>query len=515
MIVATVAESTPEDAVKWGRQARKFADIVELRIDALDKPGQFPDVLNRLQGPFIITCRSPEDGGEFTGHLQEKRTLLTKAVKRGVEYIDVSKTIPSSVRKQIGGTQILSYHNMDRTPTDLSQIVENLEDHEPDHMKIATQCNTLEDSLRLLDITPPSSCPISVMGMGECGLITRVLHKQSQSFFAYGSANPNTTPAPGQPSVQELSELYRIREITPSTDLYGLLGNPVSHSWSPTVFNQLFKEHDLDAVYLPLRMIQTQTVNTLVHQLDFQGFSVTLPHKRTIVSLLDEINPYAEQIEAVNTVVRRDGLLEGYNTDARAALESIIENWPDDRKENVPDEEESEQQDQDEENQQKSSEDIADPNSETLNNPITGQNILILGAGGAARAVLISLKEAGGEITVTNRTKERGETLARQFNVSFLPWEERTEAGDIDLLVNATSVGMKPNEDLTPFPAEALSSDTVVFDMVYTPPRTKLLKEARKLGCHTISGRDMFYRQAHRQFRLWTGIQTRARAEDG
>lgn len=496
MIVATVHEPTPDQAITWGRRAKKHADMLELRLDALNNPESYPKILSRLQGPFIITCRSDTDGGSFHGPLKKKVKLLNDAVKRGVEYVDVEQSLPISTREEIGGTQILSYHNHDRTPSDIQQTLSNMADHEPDHIKIATYCNTLEDSLRLMNLSCEKPFPVSLIGMGKCGLITRVLYRQSGSMFTYGAANPEHTTPPEQPPVKKLVEQYRIGKISPSTELYGLLGNPVSHSWSPRIFNNMFQKHEIDAVYIPLRMIQTKTVNKLLYELEFKGFSVTLPHKRTMTSFMDEMNPYAREIGAVNTVVRREGTTEGYNTDARAALESITENWPDDR-----------EKDQQCESSNKESESSHHQQKESaLYNPLVDQNILILGAGGAARAALISLKEAGGNITITNRTEERGKSLAEANDVAFTPWEDRTDVSEVDLLVNATSVGMKPNEDLTPYPADALSESTVVFDMVYTPSRTKLLKQAKQQGCHTISGRDMFYRQARRQFHLWTGI---------
>ncbi len=474
MICATIAEETIDDALKWGREARPWADLLELRLDYLDRPEEFPTLLDRLQGPYIVTCRSPEQGGAFHGSEKQRYKLLAEAASRNVDYVDVDVTVPEEERERIGGTQILSYHNFDETPGDIDETLEELQQEDVDYVKIATRCTDLGDALRLMHLKPGGTRPILVLGMGEFGLITRLLYRKTHSMMTFGAANPTRPAAPGQPSVEELRRRYRVHEVDQSTDVYGVIGDPVAHSRSPEIFNTLFESYDMNAIYVPFRMVRSDTLSPLAHQLDLQGASVTIPHKRTVIPFLHSLNPYAETIGAVNTIVKIEDRYEGYNTDARAALDAVVDCWPDDR---------------------------LDPEEDR---PLEDLRVLLLGAGGAARAGGTAFLRAGAEVLITNRTDENGKELAEELETTFVSWEERSDVEEPDLLVNATSVGMEPMEDMSPFPANELSADTVVFDMVYTPSETRLLKEADEQGCHTISGVEMFSRQALQQFKLWT-----------
>jgi 3-dehydroquinate dehydratase/shikimate dehydrogenase len=474
MICATVAEETIDEALKWGREARKWADMLELRLDYLNEPEKFPTLLDRLKGPYMVTCRSPEQGGEFTGPDRDRFQLLAEAASRNVDYVDVDVSVPEEERERIGGTQVLSYHNFEETPDDIDEILGELQQKDVDYVKIATRCTDLEDALQLMDLKPGGTRPIIVLGMGEFGLITRLLYRKTHSMITFGAANPTRPAAPGQPSVEELRKEYRVHDVDQSTDVYGVIGDPVSHSRSPDIFNTLFDEHDMNAIYVPFRMVRSDTLSPLAHQLDLQGASVTIPHKRTVIPFLHSLNPYAAQIGAVNTIVKIEDRYEGYNTDARAALDAVVDCWPNDDLDTEEDE------------------------------PLDGIKVLLLGAGGAARAGGTAFLQAGAEVIVTNRTDENGRELADELDTTFVPWEDRVDVEAPDLIVNSTSVGMEPMEDMTPFPSDALAAETVVFDMVYTPSETRLLREADEQGCHTISGVEMFARQALQQFKLWT-----------
>ncbi len=476
MLCATIAENTVNEAIRVGRRARKWCNILELRIDCLNNPDRFPELLERLPGPFVATCRSVKHGGEFRGSKQKRLKILSRAARRGVDYIDVEHDVEEERRKKIGGTQILSYHNFERTPLDLDDLLAKFQNEYADYIKISTYCNTLDDAIRLMELEPGGTRPVILLGMGDYGRITRILYRKTHSLMTYGAANPEQPGAPGQISVEELARVYNIQRVDQSTEVYALIGDPVSHSRSPQLFNALFEEHNLNAIYIPVRMVQTSTLPRLIQDIDLEGASVTIPHKRAVIPYLDAMNPYAEQIGAVNTIARVNSRLEGYNTDAQAALESILNNWPGD--------------------------DVS-PDQEK---PLEGKSVFLIGAGGAARAVATALINAGADLSITNRTEERGRDLSEEFEARFVKWEDRADVESPDLLVNATSAGMEPIENVTPFPGDWLHEDTVVFDMVYTPAETRLLKEAREAGCDTITGTDMFARQALRQFRLWTGI---------
>ena len=254
--------------------------------------------------------------------------------------------------------------------------------------------------------------------------------------------------------------------INGSTCLFGILGNPVSHSLSPAMHNAAFKARNIDAVYIPLATAELDTAFAGLKTLPFTGVSVTVPHKVAIIPLLDAIDPVAQKIGAVNTLLfkrRADGRVrcEGANTDwlgANRALEDVIH--------------------------------------------LEGASVLLLGAGGAARALGFGFMEAGAQVFVHNRTEERGRQLAAQISCEYLT-EGELRGHRADICVNATSVGMAPDTDALPIEPEFLSNFRVVMDIVYAPLETRLLHEARERGCTAVSGESMLLYQAAAQWRLW------------
>jgi len=253
--------------------------------------------------------------------------------------------------------------------------------------------------------------------------------------------------------------------IDAHTQLYGVIGKPVRHSLSPIIHNGVFRRMGLNAAYLAFEVNDLAGAISGIRGLGIQGASVTIPYKTRIIPLLDGLEETAAKIQAVNTIARREGKLIGYNTDWAGAVESLEEK-------------------------------IA----------LRGRKVLLLGAGGAARAIAFGLKSKGAEVTILNRSPEKAASLALELGVDWqpLPSLGRMRA---DVLVNATSVGMHPQEGASPVPVaqESLKEGMVVMDIVYQPLRTKLLRDAEDRGCRTIDGLEMLARQAAGQVEIWTG----------
>lgn len=249
------------------------------------------------------------------------------------------------------------------------------------------------------------------------------------------------------------------------TELYGVIGYPVRHSLSPAMHNAAFESAGLNAVYLAFETRDIKGALQGMKALDLKGLSVTIPHKTDIIPLLDEVEDLALKIGAVNTVVNQGGRLIGYNTDAQGALKAL--------------------------------------EAETL---VSGQDCLVVGAGGAARAIGFILKERGAKVTIVNRSLERGEALAKELNCPFFPLDQLAEH-KAQILLQTTPVGMYPNVDQSPVPERAFKKGMVVMDIIYNPLETKLLQTAKTNGCAIIDGAGMFVYQGAEQFRLWTGLE--------
>ncbi len=248
-------------------------------------------------------------------------------------------------------------------------------------------------------------------------------------------------------------------------ELFGVFGDPVAHSLSPAMHNRAFAFTGYNGVYLPFRIRQIAPAVSAVRTLGMKGISVTIPHKVAVMEFLDKLDPLARRIGAVNTIVNADGSLTGYNTDCFGAVNALSQHTD-----------------------------------------VEGREVAILGAGGAARAIAWGIVEAGGKVTIVNRSAEGGRQLAGDLSAAFLPLEKADRiCGDI--IINATSVGMHPHTGALPVPARVFRRGMLVMDIVYTPLETEFLKQARAAGCKTVDGLDMFVLQGARQFALWTGLK--------
>ena len=252
--------------------------------------------------------------------------------------------------------------------------------------------------------------------------------------------------------------------IDQHTALYGVIGNPVRHSLSPALHNAAFSATGLNAVYLAFEAGDIEGCVRGIKALDIKGASVTIPFKTAVIPYLDKINPLARRIGAVNTIVNDNGWLKGYNTDAIGAVKALEEKID-----------------------------------------LRGMTCLVIGSGGAARAIGFILKERDVTISIANRSLVRGKELARSLGCPYIPLHKIGETR-ADVLIQTTPVGMYPCVDQCPVPEQILVEGLIVMDIVYNPFETRLIRLAKARGCITINGISMFIHQAAEQLRLWTGI---------
>jgi 3-dehydroquinate dehydratase/shikimate dehydrogenase len=455
--------------------AKRGARLIELRLDFLAKAPDFKRLLLNKPCPMVATVRRPEDGGRWSGGEEARRMLLRQAVVAGFDWIDLETDVADTIPRFGKVKRIVSYHNRDEVPADLEKIYEKMCGLDADVVKIAVRAQEPADNLRVLALYDKPPKPTVAFCMGDLGLPSRLLSLKYGAPFVYAAFNKERGIAPGLPSFEEMKLIYRYEGINADTAVFGVVGDPVGHSLSPLIHNTAFRHAGINGVYLPFRVPRGDLADFLK---DFDGipghgYSVTIPHKEAAAQLAAERDPTAERTQAANTLVRRkEGGFVAYNTDYRAALDTLLANLPR-RPEDPPP-------------------------------TVHSRTVLILGAGGVARAVAHALQREGANVTIVNRTAERAHKLAEEVGCRTLDWGGRHSV-ICDTLVNCTSVGMHPNVDETPMHASFLKPGLTVFETVYTPEQTLLVKEARTRGCHVITGVEMFVRQAALQFRLFTG----------
>ncbi len=456
--------------------AEKGAQLLELRLDYLKGRVSLNRLIDNRPCPVVITVRRPQDGGRFSGSEEQRRVLLRAAIVAGVEYVDLEEDTAKAIPRFGKTKRIISYHDFRRTPEDLEQIHARLAALDADVVKIATMANRPHDNVRMLQLVQKAQVPTVGICMGDIGTPSRVLAGKFGAPFTYATFHHERTLAPGQLSFDEMKNVYHYDQIGPETEVYGVIADPVGHSLSPLIHNTAFRAQGLDKVYLPFRVPPDDLAEFLesdVEALGIRGLSVTIPHKERVTGYLDFMDSGVQGTGAANTVVWEDGQRKGYNTDIRAALESL-------------------------EAHMRSRGGAA--------RDLKGRTALILGAGGVAKAIAYALTQLKMQVVISGRTLGRAEELANLFGCGVVEWEHRHEV-ECDLLVNCTPVGMHPKVDETPFNRSALRPEMIVFDTVYNPENTLLIKDAKETECHTITGVEMFVRQAAAQFKLFTGQQ--------
>jgi len=454
------------------------ADMVEFRLDSLQKVDRagLRALLEDPPLPVIATCRPVRQGGRFDGPEPDRLGILSAAAELGADYVDVEDDVPEPQGPR--GRVILSHHDFSGRPADLEAIVDRLERSEAEVAKVAFAAAGPEDAVAACGILRRAAKPAIVLAMGEHGVMSRILAGKFGAFGTFAALAEGAGSAPGQLTIDEMKRLYRWDATGAATAVYGVIGCPVAHSMSPAIHNAAFAETGIDAVYVPLRIEPgPESFHRFLDAvraspwLDLRGLSVTIPHKENALSAVGPANvdELSRRIGAVNTVrLDAEGHLAGWNTDYAAATDALCEAMG-----------------------------ISRPR-------LAGRAVAVLGAGGAARAIVAALAHYGADVTVYNRTVARGEKLAAEFGARALGRDALADLS-AEIVVNCTSVGMHPHVDDSPLPVRALRGVGVVFDTVYNPVETRLLREARQAGCRTVSGVDMFVNQAAGQFEIWTG----------
>ena len=473
-VCLALSGDTIEDMLAISESMARDNPFIEFRLDYLKQPVAALSRISRFLETHqyvtaIGTCRRVENGGKFKGSLASQLEVLGKAHAAGCQLLDLElesalKAKPEALaRLRSHAGLILSFHDFSAT-RQLDETLEKMVKIPADFYKVVSTATSLSDNVTMMKFLQARSGEHSLVGlcMGEQGIISRVLGVRAGSVFTFGAVNAELKTAPGQISARDLRGIYRIDQVDAATRIYGVAGDPVGHSLSPVIMNAALRRENVNGVYLPLH---AKTLKDLIHcvrEIPLHGLSITMPYKQAILPFLDNTDAHTSKIGACNTVVRgQDGKLYGFNTDVAGILRPL---------------------------EQRIS--------------IENAKVLVLGAGGAARAAVFGLKERGAEVWVLNRTSIKAQKLARQAKAHAIKRADLRKVA-FDVMINATPVGMGNTSDCPLKDAEIQAR--VVFDMVYDPVETHLLKVARSQGISVIPGVEMFVQQAARQFEIWTG----------
>jgi 3-dehydroquinate dehydratase / shikimate dehydrogenase len=475
MCVAIIGSTVGEMVTRAGETVRDSA-FLEFRLDYLEKPlAALPGLKQFLaENPLvtaIATCRRAANGGKFNGTVAQELEVLQKAGSSGFHLLDLELQTAEAIKAadleklRSGGVALLiSWHDFQSTK-DLDGIFERIRPYEPEFIKIVSTAKSLADNVVMLRFLERMGDLANMVGlcMGDQGIISRVLNLRAGGVFTFAAATQGEETAPGQIAARTLADNYRISQIDAATRVYGVAGNPIAHSLSPLMLNTAFHRESINAVYLPLQTAKLSDLLTLVRELPLAGLSVTMPLKQEVLKHLANMDPLSTQIGACNTIVRSvDGKLYGFNTDVGGIVRPLEKR-------------------------------IA----------LAKAKILVLGAGGAARAAVFGLVDKGAEVMILNRTPQTAQKLAREAKAKTIR-RELVAKTHFDVIVNATAVGMhgvKQQHILEPKEINA----RLVFDLVYNPVDTPLLKMARQKGIAAVTGVEMFVQQGARQFEIWTG----------
>lgn len=462
--------------------AESGADTIEVRLDLLDSipdDAQLRMLLDDAPVEIIATARASREGGKFSQPEDARLDLLKRAAKfDSVAFVDVEMDVPRKDWPTSPEKIILSHHDFDKIPDDLYEIVEKMEASEAGVNKIAFTATGPQDALLAADVIRSCKKPTLALAMGQAGVISRILARRFGAFGTFASLQRGNESAPGQLTLDDMRKVYRWDAQNKSTQIFGVIGCPVGHSMSPIIHNTAFGVADVNAVYVPLLIEPGADFFNLFMQaiaergyLNFRGLSVTIPHKENALDFVTPKNcdELSVTIGAVNTItISPDGKFCGDNTDYAGAIDALCDKMGIAR------------------------EDLKD------------RRVALLGAGGAARALVAALRFYGASVTIYNRTVSRAETLAAEFGCIAKALSEACHT-DAQILINCTAIGMHPNIDDSPV-CDLSDSVEVVFDTVYNPLETKLLVMAGAKKCLTVSGLDMFVNQAASQFAKWTEI---------
>jgi 3-dehydroquinate dehydratase / shikimate dehydrogenase len=455
------------------REVASGEEFLEFRLDYLPDPRKGVEAIRSFlelhpDCAVMATCRRHQNHGRFNGSIDEQLHVLAGAIEAGAKAIDLeietAEVVPAERLSAFRGEThlVISYHNFSGTPA-MEVVLRRMLRIPADAYKLVTTANKPSDNLRVLALAKSHPrVPLVLLAMGEIGFPTRVLSAAYGGMFTYAAPAAAEGTAAGQVCARMLKQFYRIDRLTKTTKAFGVIADPVRHSISPAVHNRAFQARRINAVYLPFLVSggQLKDLFILADKLPLSGFSVTIPHKQKILRYLDLVDPTTRRIGAANTVWRKGGKWRGTNTDVHGVIE---------------------------------------PLSKVMRLPKS--TVLLIGNGGAARSAAFALSGAGAQLSIVGRNADRVRALAKASGAEALD-RDALPGRHFDALIHATPMGMFPHVNECYF-QDAIPAD-VVFDMVYNPLETVLIKKAKEQGKTVIPGLDMFLEQAARQFEIWT-----------
>jgi 3-dehydroquinate dehydratase/shikimate dehydrogenase len=474
-VCVAIIGSTSAEMIEKATVALKEFIFLEFRLDYLEKPlAALPKFKQFFQentaATAIATCRRGANGGKFTGSVAAEVEVLSKAAESGFYLADLEIESAEAIKKpgveklrQTGIALIISHHDFNATK-DLDGIFARIDRFTPDFIKIVPTAKSLSDNVTLIRFLERMADHTNIVGicMGDAGIISRVLGVRAGSAFTFAAATAGEETGPGQIAARTLIETYRIDQVDVATKVYGVAGNPIRSSLSPIMMNTAFRRETVNAVYLALQTSRVSDLVKLIHEIPLQGVSITMPLKEDILTHLEQTDALSAKIGAVNTLRLLDGKLFGFNTDVAG---------------------------------------IIGPLEKRL--PLRGAKVLVLGAGGAARAAVFGVRDRGADVYILNRTSETAQKLARQSGSHVLRRDALGKT-QFDVIINATPVGMAGNKAPQLLEPEHLKT-RLVFDLVYNPLETPLIRMARQQSIPIITGVEMFVQQGARQFEIFTG----------
>jgi 3-dehydroquinate dehydratase/shikimate dehydrogenase len=487
LICVPITETEANAFLASIHEAERIADAIELRFDYLSAEA-LPQLIAglssrvaRVSKPLILTFRPREQGGKRDLTLQDRRDFwrgLPPEIINSNGYADFEFDLVESLANEQPPAPwekvICSWHDFEETPQDLIPRYDRMASSPAAVVKIATQANRIGDCLRVFELIEHArgKKPVIALAMGLPGLMTRALALSRGAMLTFGSFRRGAESAAGQPTVAELRDLYRVKQLSRDSEIFGVIGNPVGHSRSPLMHNAALKALNRNGVYLPFEgddvgSFVCDFAHPKTKKLDWnlRGLSVTIPHKLAVIPYLDFVDATARAIGAVNTVVIEGDELHGYNTDVAGAMRPLDE--------------------------------MID---------VHGARVAVIGAGGSARAICYGLSQRDAAVTIYARELKKAQPLADEFKTRIATLD--SFKGETDVVINCAPVGMSGHsEGRSLLKPESLEGVKLVYDLIYAPEETALLRDAKRAGCRTLGGLAMLVWQAAEQFRLWTELE--------
>ncbi len=466
MICVVIKGPNLQEAYQQINEAIPYADLVELRLDLFSEIDM--EGIKKLKAnftiPFIFTLRDKSQGGHYAGTEKDRLLVIQRLAVLNPAYFDIESHVSPSFIQEITHRHssiqwILSYHDFTHTPEDIGSIYEKMQNPSIHIYKLAFAANSSSDTLRFLLFTKTVKQKFIAVSIGALGAPSRILGPIFGSYLTYACLDDSQHTAPGQLTAKTLLDTYRYRALGPHTAIYGLIGNPVDRSFSHVVHNQLMKKLDWNAVYIKLQVKPEEVPEflALAKQIPFQGLSVTMNLKECVIPCIDHLDPHAKEIGAVNTLKFCDGKIYGYNTDCFGALNPI---------------------------------------EEILK--VANKKVIIIGAGGASKAIVYEACKRKAHVTVLNRDVSRAQQLSERYGCAYggLDRMKEIESLGYGVLINCTPAEM-------PIDPDQITPHAIVMDIKTKPKDTPFIQSAHKKGCRVVYGYQMFIEQALGQFSLW------------